>query len=133
MGASLKFRRRRQAEGLSIREIRFLLVEKRRAWCHSPMEHFHLTGRILPIANEGAQLEIVQLRSTFQKLKITSPRSWLDHFFLLFEILAIASLLAIVENGLLTLKELNQNVSSAMQQPAFVPTPLIREVILPGG
>jgi sortase A len=57
----------------------------------------------------------------------------LDGLLLAIEILAIGGLLFILFNGMNLIRELNQEVVSALEQPTLTPTPLIEAVVLPSG
>jgi sortase A len=51
----------------------------------------------------------------------------------LVEVAAVVGFLFVVLNGLSLIRELNQEVASAMVLPTMTPTPLIRAVVLPSG
>jgi len=123
-------------DGLSIREVRYLLVEKRRAWREKRLEHFHRTGRVILPPNDWNLHDEVERRQYHQQRRIPvkmQRRTWLDSLLFGIEILAIFSIIAVIANGLSTLGTLNRSVSVALQQPTPMPTPIIREVILPDG
>jgi len=49
---------RKRPEDLSLHEIRFLLVEKRREWRNVRLEHFQRTQRVIPFANEWNTVDV---------------------------------------------------------------------------
>jgi sortase A len=49
------------------------------------------------------------------------------------EILAVLGILFVLFNGVSLIRELNQEVASALEQPTLTPTPLIMAVVLPSG
>jgi sortase A len=57
----------------------------------------------------------------------------LDGLLLAIEILAIGGLLFVLFNGINLIKELNQEVVSAIEQPTLTPTSLIEAIVLPSG
>ena len=128
---------RKGPEDLSLEQVRFLLVEKRRAWRNLRLEHFYRTGRAIPLVNEWDMVDIFANGSSLGRTKAQNARgtrrTWLDGFLLGMEFLAVIGLVFIVVNGLSTLATLNGIVSAALQRPALGPTPIIREIVLPDG
>jgi sortase A len=128
---------RKKPEDLSVQEIRFLLVAKRRACRQSRLERFYRTGRVLPFANEmdiaASSDNELSAPSTNRQHASGSERTWLDYLLLSMELLIIVGIVSIVVNALSTLGTLNREVSTALLQPTLVPTPMVREVILPDG
>ncbi len=113
---------------LSVEEIHYLLVDRRRASRHIRLEQFRRTGRVIPPASDRGSFEREQVKHIRR-----SHRTWLDNLLLGVEIAAIVGLIAIVVSGLSVLNDLNHSVASALQQPTLEPTPIIREVVLPEG
>jgi len=120
-----------------------MLVEKRRAARDKRLERYRKTGRRVIVApdTEGS---LDDLHSTMlpddEKLAPeigTSRRSLtrriLDGFLLLVEVAAIVGFLFILFNGVNLVRELNQEVAAALEQPTLTPTPLIVAVVLPSG
>lgn len=128
---------RKRPEDLSLQEIRFLLVEKRREWRNSRLESFHRTRRVIPLVNE------IDMIGSFGNGLPTCPkqarnikgagRTWLGYILLGIEFLAVMGIIVIVISSLSTLAVLNQSISAALLQPTVPPTPVVREVILPDG
>src|SRR5512144_2444002 len=128
---------RKKPEDLSVQEIRFLLVAKRRIWRRSRLEQFYRTGRVFPLANEvdvmaGVNHEVSTPLTKRQHID-ASQRSWLDYLLLATELLIIVSLVSVVINSLSTLGALNRKVAAVFVQPTLEPTPMIQAVILPDG
>lgn len=128
---------RKRPEDFSLREIRFLLVEKRRALRTLRLDHFHQTKRVVPFANESTIVDVLDNQSLFGSRKAHNfrglRRTWLDYVLLGVEFLTIVGIIVIVIKSLSTLDVLNGSVSAALLQPTFAPTPMIREVVLPDG
>jgi sortase A len=128
---------------LSDDELRWMLVEKRRAARHDRLERYRRTGRVVVVAPD-IENSFEGLRSgTFSddegtgEGNLTAPRSrrrrFLDYFLLIIEIAAVAGFIFVVFNGLNLIQELNQEVAAALEQPTLTPTPLIVAVVLPSG
>ncbi len=120
-----------------------MLVEKRRAARDKRLERYRKTGRRVIVAPD-AEGSLDDLHSTMlpddEKLAPeigTSRRSLtrriLDSFLLLVEVAAIVGFLFILFNGVNLVRELNQEVAAALEQPTLTPTPLIVAVVLPSG
>lgn len=116
-------------------------MEKRRAEREQRLERFRRTGRVVrvesppthsafeathPLSDTDAELDIEPATRRKQK-------SWLDRFLLFVEIAAVLGLAFILLNGMNLIRNLNEEVAAALQQPTFTPTPLIQAVVLPSG
>lgn len=130
------------AEDLSIEQLRRLLVEKRRASRQERIERFRRTGRVVVVTPdlEGTRLEDLRTGILPEPTEIPAynpPRSKrkriLDSLLLVIELLAVIGLLFVLFNGVNLIRELNQEVVSALAQPTLTPTPLIVAVVLPSG
>ncbi len=128
---------RKRPEDLSFQEIRFLLVERRRAWRNLRLEHFHRTRRVIPFANDlnmiGSFGNGSSPRPTEDRHIRASRRTWLDYILLSTEFLIIIGIVYIVVNSVSTLGNLNRSVSAVLLQPTLEPTPMIQAVVLPDG
>ncbi|HLO17557.1 MAG TPA: sortase [Anaerolineales bacterium] len=122
-------------EDLSLTQIRYLLLEKRRAVRHSRLEQFLRTGRVSPIVGEASAVNEFRALATRDSMRGQElrPRTWLDGFLLIVEFLAVIGLVAIVASGLSTLGAFNKTVAASLQQPTLEPTPMIQAVVLPDG
>lgn len=134
--------RKRSAEDLTVDELRWLLVEKRRAARQERLERFRRTGRAVVIAPdtenslEGLRASSV-LEADTTETGLPAERSRLrralDAFLLLVELGAVAGFIFVLFNGMNLVRELNREVASALVQPTLTPTPLIMDVVLPSG
>ncbi len=134
--------RKRPAEDLTVEELRHLLMEKRRADRQARLEHFQRTGRAVVV-----EPEIIAEPGTLDTLRsgqiaeeasaVQAPRSlrrmWFDRVLFLVEVGAVIGLVLILLNGMSALRNLNNEVASALVQPTLTPTPLISAVVLPSG
>jgi len=129
--------RKKSAEDLSIDELRRLFVEKRRSTRQDRLERFRKTGRIISLVSvdESASLNEIRSDTTIEEEKPTpkSHRRFFDFFLLIIEVLAVVGLIFVLFNGLEIIKQLNQEVAQALEQPTLTPTPLIKAVVLPSG
>ena len=123
---------RKRPEDLSLQEIRFLLVEKRRAWRNLRLEHFHRTRRVSPFVNEWNVIDSAPSLGGSVGYR-QSRRTWLDYVLVGMEFLTIVGIIAVLISNLATLDALNRNVSAALLQPTLAPTPMVQAVVLPDG
>ncbi len=134
--------RKKAADELSVDELRWLLVEKRRSARHERVERFRQTGRAVVLASDS-EGSLEQLRSNAMADDAAlqtggdAPRSrmrrLLDVLLLLVEVSAVVGFIFVLMNGLNLMQELNREVVSALEQPTLTPTPLIVAVVLPSG
>jgi len=130
--------KKKAAQDLSVDELRWLLVEKRRAARQERIDRYRRSGRVVMVASD---LDYPNLGSwqtdTLEEEQTSSGRSRgrriFDGFLLLIEISAIAGFLFILFSGLNLIKELNEEVVAVLEQPTLTPTPLIEAVVLPSG
>jgi sortase A len=127
----------KSSEDLSVEEIRFLLVEKRRASRNIRLDRFRKTGRVMPFVGDPDVSEDSGTGLSFGHTKIrntkSSQRTWLDVFLLCMEVLAVVGLIAIVVNSLSMVGALNRSVVVSLRQPTLGPTSIVQEVVLPEG
>lgn len=135
-------RKKVSVEDLTVEELRRLLVEKRRASREQRLERFRRTGRVVMVApnNEASSfgdLHSGELTETEPTSAETEPRSrrkrFMDRILFVVEIVAVIGLLFVLFNGVNLLRELNQEVVTALEQPTLTPTPLFVAIILPSG
>jgi sortase A len=121
-------------------ELRWLLMEKRRAARQDRLERYRRTGRVVMVAPDtnsdgleswhtGPSLETEDLEPPTR----SRGRRILDGLLLLIEISAVAGFVFVLFNGLNLIRELNQEVATALEQPTLTPTALIVAVVLPSG
>ncbi len=128
-------------QDLSDEELRWLLVEKRRSARHERLERYRRTGRAVTLSSDVLPSDTTTWRALpvedeeEEQATVKPPRSRriLDALLLLVEISAVLGFLYILFNGLNLIKELNQEVVAALEQPTLTPTPLITAVVLPSG
>jgi sortase A len=135
-------RKKGTPEDLSVEELRRLLVEKRRASREERLERYRRTGRVVLVAPDidGSTLEDMrtgELDESIEDQVQTQPRlrrkRVLDGLLLFVEVLAVVGLLLLIFNGINMMRELNNEVATALEQPTLSPTPLIVSVVLPSG
>jgi sortase A len=129
-------------EDLSAEELRRLLVEKRRASRQDRLERYRRTGRVVLVAPDldGSSLENMRT-GEFDEQEENSPtiqvnprrKKILDGLLLFVELLAVVGLLLLLFNGVNMMRDLNNEVATALEQPTLTPTPLIVSVVLPSG
>jgi sortase A len=126
----------------SAEELRRLLVEKRRSDRQARLERFRKTGRVVSVSGEDDTTPLGGLRAGAfvgdqGEYGAARPRSrfrrFLDGALLLVEVGAIVGLIFILFNGMDVVRQLNQEVLAAMEQPTMTPTPIISAVVLPSG
>jgi sortase A len=134
-------KRQRPAKDLTVDELRQLLIEKRRAERQTRLDHFRRTGRIVQLESDPSPASLDNLRSTAisedEYDLAARPRSarrvWLDRLLVMVEIGAVFGLIFILLNGINVMRDLNQEVASALVLPTLTPTPIIKAVVLPSG
>lgn len=136
--------RKRSVEDLSMQDLRRLIIEKQRGERQSRLEHFRRTGRVVIVAPQPGQAPLETLHhGELQSPAVigagqereagNGPRTWISRFLLVLEVGAVAGLILILLNGFNLLRNLNEEVSSVLEQPTLTPTPLINAVVLPSG
>ncbi len=133
--------RKKSPEELSVEELRRLLVEKRRTSRQDRLDHFRKTGRVVALTPELEQPVLAQpgyaaddsAAEPQAAPKHPKSRKTLDGFLLVVEILAVLGLVFVLFNGLEIIRQLNQEVALALEQPTLTPTPLVQAVVLPSG
>lgn len=132
--------KKRSVEDLTVDELRWMLVEKRRAARQERLERYRRTGRAVVVTpdTEGPSLDDIHTGPLTDAEDITHvPHSRrkriLDGFLLIVEISAVVGFIFVLFNGLNLIRELNQEVAAALELPTLTPTPLIVAVVLPSG
>jgi sortase A len=137
-------RSKKSLDKLTVEELRGLLIEKRRASRQERLEHFRRTGRVVWVAPDVEGPTLGDLRSgpldEAQEEETLSavPSRWarkrlLEAILLTVEILAVLGLIFLLFNGVNLIRELNQEVVTALEQPTLTSTALITAVVLPSG
>jgi sortase A len=122
--------RRVYPEELSVKEIRHLLLERRRNTRHARLEQFHKTGRVQRILGEESQDASISPSVPRQDVQ---NRSLMDRVLLGVELLAVIAFVGVVVTGISTLSTFNKNIAVSFRPPTLEPTPLIQAVVLPDG
>ena len=130
--------RRKSPEDLSVEELRRLLIEKRRGARRERLEHFKRTGRVVDVEPDAlaASAPVVDTREdTGDQPPVPEPkrRRTMDRVLLAVEILAVVGLVGVLISGFGVLRDLNDEVASALIQETLTPTPLVMAVVLPSG
>ena len=129
-------------EDLSAEELRRLLVEKRRASRQDRLERYRRTGRVVMVAPDMDGSSLDNMRSgefdedaneILPPAASTRRKKILDGLLLFVELLAVFGLLLLLFNGVSMMRDLNNEVATALEQPTLTPTPLIVSVVLPSG
>ena len=135
-------RKKVNPEDLSSEELRQLLVEKRRSSRQDRLDYFRRTGRVVVVSPDTGGSSFEDLRSgelseedeeEIKTNKRSRGKRAFDALLLLIEIAAIVGLVFVLFNGMNLLRELNQEVATALELPTLTPTPLIVAVVLPSG
>ena len=121
---------RKRPEDLPLQEIRFFLVEKRRACRRLRLERFYRTQRVTPFLEEWNTIDFFDNGSSLGRKKareIRVPhRKWLSYLLFAVESLAVTRIIAILVSRLSTLGVINRSVSAVLIQPTLEPTPMIQ-------
>ena len=131
--------KQKSPQELSVDELRWLLVEKRRVARQSRLERYRRSGRVVLLASDldNPSLESWRTEEVAEEPEPSKApkvvKRILDGILLLIELSAFIGFIYIVYSGLNVLRELNQEVVSAIEQPTLTPTPLIAAVVLPSG
>jgi sortase A len=130
--------RRKAPEDLSVEELRRLLIEKRRGARRERLEHFKRTGRVVAVEPDALAasvpvVETLEGNSDQPPVQVSTRRRVMDRLLLAVEVLAAVGLVGVLINGMGVLRDLNQQVASALIQQTFTPTPLVVAVVLPSG
>jgi len=130
--------RRKAPEDMSVEELRRLLIEKRRGARRERLEHFKRTGRVVAVepdalASSTPVVDTLEETSDQPQVPATKRRRVMDRVLLVVEVLAVVGLVGVLISGFGVLRDLNQEVKSALIQETFTPTPLVMAVVLPSG
>jgi len=127
--------RRKAPEELSVEELRRLLIEKRRGARRERLEHFKRTGRVVDVEPDSIppMVDTLEETGTQPEAQVSKRRRVLDRILLAVEVLAVVGLVGVLVSGFGVLRDLNNEVKSALIQETFTPTPLVMAVVLPSG
>lgn len=132
--------KKRSTENFSVDELRWMLVEKRRAARQERLERYRRTGRAVVVAPDTEDsLDNLHTDQLIDEDRADVPiarsrrRRILDGLLLLIEVSAVVGFIFVLFNGLNLIRELNREVATALEQPTLTPTPLVVAVVLPSG
>jgi len=127
--------RKKAPEDLSVEELRRLLIEKRRGARRERLEHFKRTGRVVDVEPESfvPVVDTLEGSSDQPPVQVSTRRKVMDRVLLAVEVLAVVGLFGVLISGFGVLRDLNEQVASALIQETFTPTPLVMAVVLPSG
>jgi sortase A len=130
--------RRKAPEDLSVEELRRLLIEKRRGARRERLEHFKRTGRVVDVApdmlaDSAPVVETLEETSDQPQVPASRRRRVMDRVLLAVEVLAVMGLVGVLISGFGILRDLNEEVASALIQETLTPTPLVMAIVLPSG
>ena len=129
--------RNRNADDLSVQELRQLLIEKSRGARQTRLAHYQRTGRVVNLQPQVRGVPLDSLRSAplpdSERDRRPRKRSGFDRILLVVEILAVIGLVVVLFNGFNVLQTLNREVAAAISVPTIAPTPAITAVVLPAG
>jgi sortase A len=130
--------RRKAPEDMSVEELRRLLIEKRRGARRERLEHFKRTGRVVDVAPDllaesAPVVETLEETTDLPQIRVSKRRRVMDRILLVVEVLAVVGLVGVLISGFGILRDLNEEVASALIQETLTPTPLVMAVVLPSG
>jgi len=123
---------------MSVEELRRLLIEKRRGARRERLEHFKRTGRVIAVepdalASSAPVVDTLEGTGDQPEVPVSKRRRVMDRFLLAVEVLAVVGLVGVLISGFGILRDLNNEIASALIQETFTPTPLVMAVVLPSG
>lgn len=132
--------KKRSKESHSIYELRRMLVERHHLERRNRLEHFRHTGQLFnhrhsnhfpPKGDRPSGLIPVKPVIKNRVSRSIHRNKVLNNVLLSIEILAVFGLLFIVYSGIIMLRDFNQEIVKAMNQPTYTVTPSTFVVILP--
>ena len=116
-------------QDLSVDELRWLLMEKRKTARQDRLERYRRTGRVVTIApdEDSPSIDRWQAGLSLEDPESEKParsrtRRILDGLLLLVEISAVLGFIFLLFNGINLIRELNQEAVAGMEQPTLTPT-----------
>ncbi len=131
--------KKKTPEDLTVEELRWLLMEKRRSARQKRIERYRKTGRVVsvvpdedtaPLASWPTQVEGY---GEGEETRSSRPRRIVDYLLLAVEVAAVIGFIFVIYSGMNVLRDLNKEASAAMVQPTLTPTPLVVALVLPSG
>ena len=134
--------KKRRPEDFSESELRRLILQKRSEQRKRRLDDFRRTGRLVRLSSSDGQPALEDLPSSQIQLPAEQSETELrragrqrlfDRLLLAVEVIAILGLVYLAFNGANLVRELNDEVTAALELPTLTPTPLITAVVLPSG
>ena len=135
--------RQTHASRLSESDLRYLLLEKKRAQRQARMEDLFRTGRIrkyVAAPREPRQREVEEIAEansppgeTPQRARSAGRRPWVERLLLGVEVAAVIGLVVILLSGVGLMRTLNRETTALIRQGDLTPTALFMAVVLPSG
>ena len=85
------------------------------------------------LADSAPVVETLEETTDQTQVPVSRRRRVMDRLLLVVEVLAVVGLVGVLISGLGILRDLNEEVASALIQETFTPTPLVMAVVLPSG
>jgi sortase A len=85
------------------------------------------------LAESAPVVETLEETTDQSQVPVSRRRRAMDRILLGVEVLAVVGLVGVLISGLGILRDLNEEVASALIQETFTPTPLVMAVVLPSG
>ena len=85
------------------------------------------------LAESAAVVDTLEETTDQAQVPLSKRRRVMDRLLLAVEVLAVVGLVGVLISGLGILRDLNDEVASALIQETFTPTPLVMAVVLPSG
>lgn len=135
-------RKKVRPEDLSEKQLRALLVAKRRTARYRRLEEYRRSGRlveVVPVPDSEPQETVgsidLEEETPLSKTELAQERKKrvMDRALLGVEVLAILGLLYVLLSGVGLVRKLNEEVAAVLAQVTMTPTPLFDLVVLPSG
>ncbi len=134
--------KKKAPQDLSVEELRWLLIEKRRVGRQERLDNYRKTGRAVRVVSDANPSSMEDwhtgtLTDQDDNTATLPPparrkRFW-DGLLLLVEVCAVIGFVYILFNGLSLMQALNREVVAVLEQPTLTPTPAIVALVLPSG
>ena len=134
--------RKRRPDELSEAELRRLLILKRADRRNKRLEAFRRNGRLVQLSSDGEHPALEEMQTVIveplveqseEEQQSARRKSLFDRLLFGVEVIAIFGLFYLAFNGASLVRDLNDEVSAALELSTLTPTPLITAVVLPSG
>jgi sortase A len=131
--------KKRSYQDLTVDELRWLLMEKRRSARQQRIERFRRSGRVVMLSSDAESPTSHTWRTGELLDEVDDPvqrslaRRLFDGGLLVVEVGAVAAFLFILYSFISMMQDLNREAVSLQALPSLTPTPLISAVVLPSG